>query len=133
MGSTRQKCKKRSVHFVCSAVLKLNNNIVQQPWRDSTQIPLRGAGITFIVGTLFHIPDSRYPGYMNQQGWLPPCRPHGLRWQGLRIILFQLNYFIFIFPGPPHPYKHKIIHSEQTTQIKRKAPVSAPQGRAGRA
>ena len=39
----------------------------------------RGAGIAFIVATLFYIPDSQDPGYMNQQGWLPPCWPIGLR------------------------------------------------------
>ncbi len=44
--------------------------------------PKRAAGITFIVFTLFLIPDSPNPGNMNQQGWLPPCRPVGLRWQG---------------------------------------------------
>ena len=47
------------------------------------KVKTRGsAGITFIVGTLFHIPDYPDPGYMNQQSWLPPCRPYGLRWQG---------------------------------------------------
>ena len=48
-----------------------------------THLPQQwGTGITFIIDTLFHIPDSPDPGHMNQQGWLPPCRPSGLRWQG---------------------------------------------------
>ncbi|MBE0523358.1 MAG: hypothetical protein IBX40_03345 [Methanosarcinales archaeon] len=45
----------------------------------STQLPLQeGAGITFIIGTLFHIPDSPDPGHTNMQGWLLPCCPIGL-------------------------------------------------------
>ncbi len=84
---------------------QLNTTSQTHTRRISTpiQIPLERAGITFKVGTLFHIPDSPDPGYMNQQGWLPPCRPDGLRWQGLRIILFLLNHSIIIFSWAATP------------------------------
>ena len=43
--------------------------------------PKGAAEITSIVVTLFLIPDSPNSNNLNQQGWLPPCRPDGLRWQ----------------------------------------------------
>jgi hypothetical protein len=59
--------------------------------------------ITFIVGTLFHIPDSPDPGNMNQQGWLSPCRPDGQWWQGQLYIVTPLNSQINRkAPATPH-------------------------------
>ena len=37
--------------------------------------PKGAAEITSVVVTLFLIPDSPDPVNVNQQGWLPPCRP----------------------------------------------------------
>jgi len=41
---------------------------VKAKWGGSRAEERMGTGITFIVGTLFHIPDSPDPGNMNQQG-----------------------------------------------------------------
>lgn len=73
---------------------------------------LKGAAeITSIVGTLFLIPDSPNLGNMNQQGWLPPCRPCGLRWQG------QLN-------GYTHTRRISTPHLQPPTQAS--IPTSHP-------
>jgi len=43
--------------------------------------PKGAAEITSIVFYLFLVPYFPDPGNVNPQGWLPPCRPFGRRWQ----------------------------------------------------
>ena len=93
-------------------------------WAPCISQSKRATGIKFIIGTLFLIPDSPNPGNMNQQGWLPPCRPDGLRWQG------QLNSNTHT----RHIFTHPSIHlhfAPKARRKNRKAPASPLTTRAG--
>ncbi|MCG7848133.1 MAG: hypothetical protein MIO93_03000 [ANME-2 cluster archaeon] len=44
---------------------------------------VRGTGLISRVDILFRIHDSTDSSNINPHGWLPHCRPDGLRWQGI--------------------------------------------------